>query len=271
MLSIRTPSPGITIPSPDSSGENHLLSALPLNERQRIVPHLESVRLHKGDIVNECHGRLSHAYFPTSSIISLVHVLEDGASTEFASVGNEGMLGIALFMGGDPMLNEAVVQREGYAYRLPAQFLRHEFARSEEVRRLLLRYTQFLVTQAAQVAVCNRHHTVPQQLCRWLLLNLDRSPGSELQVTHQTIADMLGVRRESISEAASNLRSRWLIECGRGHITVLDRKGLEDAACECYSVMDREYQRLLSSRTTKTVVSFQNRKRILHCAEKRPR
>lgn len=242
--------------SPSSPRENHLLGALPSDAWQRLLPHLELVRLKLGDVVYECGGKLSHAYFPTSAIVSLLYVLEDGASAEIAVVGNDGMLGVALFMGGETMPNRAVVQSEGYAYRLRSQLLKNEFNRFGSMERLLLRYSQSLLTQMSQTAVCNRHHTVQQQLCRWLLVTLDRLPSNELLMTQELIANMLGVRREGVTEAAGKLQRQGLIKYSRGHITVIDRHGLEEAACECYRVVKCEHQRLLPARTPEPIEEF---------------
>jgi hypothetical protein len=199
---------------------------------------------------------LSHAYFPTSAIVSLLNVLEKGASTEFAVVGNEGVLGIALIMGGETMPNRAEVQSAGYAHRLRAQLLKNEFNNCETLVKLLLRYSQLLMTQAGQTAVCNRHHTIIEQLSRWLLSSLDRLPSSELLVTHEMIANMLGVRREGVSAAVGKLQRSHLIKCRRGRITVIDRERLEEAACECYSVVKSEQQRLFPSICTEPVKEF---------------
>jgi len=198
-----------------------------------------------GEALYESGERLQHVYFPTTSIVSLLYVMEDGASAEIAVVGNEGILGISLFMGGETTPSRAVVQSAGYGYRLKAKQLKEEFNRGGPVLRLLLRYTQALITQMAQTAVCNRHHSVRQQLCRWLLLSLDRLPGDELIMTHELIANMLGVRREGVTEAAGNLQHDGMIRYSRGRITVLDRPKLEQAVCECYAVVKKEYDRLL--------------------------
>lgn len=198
-----------------------------------------------GEALYESGERLQHVYFPTTSIVSLLYVMEDGASAEIAVVGNEGILGISLFMGGETTPSRAVVQSAGYGYRLKAKQLKDEFNRGGPVLRLLLRYTQALITQMAQTAVCNRHHSVRQQLCRWLLLSLDRLPGDELIMTHELIANMLGVRREGVTEAAGNLQHDGMIRYSRGRITVLDRPKLEQAVCECYAVVKKEYDRLL--------------------------
>ncbi|KAA0999017.1 Crp/Fnr family transcriptional regulator [Paraburkholderia panacisoli] len=227
------------------SGENHLLSVLPEAERSRVTPHLVPVEMPLGQVVYESGDRLDHVYFPTTSIISLLYVMEDGASAEIAIVGNEGIIGIALFMGGETTPNRAVVQSAGRAYRLDARILKEEFHRAGPVQRLLLRYTQALITQMAQTAVCNRHHSIDQQLCRWLLLSMDRLPSNELKMTQELIANMLGVRRSGVTEAALKLQDAGLIRYGHGHIEVLDRPGLEKRVCECYSVVKREFDRLL--------------------------
>ena len=199
-----------------------------------------------GEALYESGGRLQHVYFPTTSIISLLYVMEDGASAEIAVVGNEGILGISLFMGGETTPSRAVVQSAGFGYRLKALLLKQEFNRAGAVMHLLLRYTQALITQMAQTAVCNRHHSVEQQLCRWLLLSLDRLTTTELSMTQELIANMLGVRREGVTEAAGKLQKQGLIKYSRGRITVLDRPGLEKEVCECYAVVKKEFDRLLS-------------------------
>ncbi|ANB72662.1 Crp/Fnr family transcriptional regulator [Paraburkholderia phytofirmans OLGA172] len=227
------------------SGENHLLSVLPEAERTRVAPHLVPVEMPLGQVVYESGDRLDHVYFPTTSIVSLLYVMEDGASAEIAIVGNEGIVGIALFMGGETTPNRAVVQSAGRAYRLDARILKEEFHRAGPVQRLLLRYTQALITQMAQTAVCNRHHSIDQQLCRWLLLSMDRLPSNELKMTQELIANMLGVRRSGVTEAALKLQEAGLIRYGHGHIEVLDRPGLEKRVCECYGVVKREFDRLL--------------------------
>jgi CRP-like cAMP-binding protein len=225
--------------------QNHLLAALPAVEYERLLPHLELVPMPLGEALCESGGRLQHVYFPTTCIVSLLYVLEDGASAEIAVVGNEGVLGISLFMGGETTPSRAVVQSAGYGYRLKAQLLKQEFSRAGSVQYLLLRYTQALITQMAQTAVCNRHHSVDQQLCRWLLLSLDRLDTHELIMTQELIANMLGVRREGVTEAAGKLHRAGLIDYHRGHITVLDRSGLEARVCECYHVVKTEFDRLL--------------------------
>lgn len=225
--------------------DNHLLAALPEDEYGRIAPYLELVSLPLGDALYESGIALHHVYFPTTSIVSMLYVMVDGASAEIAVVGNEGMIGVAMFMGGETMPNRAVVQSAGHAYRLQGQRLKAEFNRTGRLHYLLLRYTQALLTQMAQTAVCNRHHSLDQQLCRWLLLSLDRLPTSQLVMTQELIANMLGVRREGVTEAAGNLQRAGLINYQRGHITVLDRPGLEARACECYAVVKKEFDRLL--------------------------
>ena len=225
--------------------QNHLLVALRAAERERLYPHLHLVEMPLGKVVSEPGDLLQYAYFPTDCIVSLLYVLEDGASTEISIVGNEGLVGIALFMGGDTTPRRAVVQSAGHAYRLPGQVLREEFHRDGAIRLLLLRYTQALITQMAQTVVCNRHHSVDQQLCRWLLLALDRLPSNELTVTQELIAHLLGVRREGVTAAVGKLQRLGVISHSRGHITVLDRPALERLSCECYAVVKRETDRLL--------------------------
>jgi len=229
---------------------NHLLAALPAAECERLFPDMELVPMPLGNVLYESGSQLKHVYFPTTSIVSLLYVLEDGASAEIAVVGNEGMIGIALFMGGETTPSRAVVQSAGHAYRLKGQLLKQEFSRSGAMQHLLLRYTQALITQMAQTAVCNRHHSLDQQLCRWLLLSLDRLPSNELRMTQELIANMLGVRREGVTEAAGKLQSAGLIQYNRGHIVVLDRSGLEAKVCECYDVVKREFDRLLPNALT---------------------
>ena len=225
--------------------QNHLLEALPAEERKRIFPMLELVPLPLGHTVCEPGVPMRHVYFPTTCIVSLLYVMEDGASAEIAVVGNEGIVGVSLFMGGETTTSRAVVQSAGHAYRLQGQLLKDAFFRAGPMQRLLLRYTQALLTQMAQTAVCNRHHSVDQQLCRWLLLSLDRLPSNELTMTQELIANMLGVRREGVTEAAGNLQHAGLIEYHRGRITVVDRPGLEARVCECYEVVKKEFDRLL--------------------------
>jgi CRP-like cAMP-binding protein len=226
--------------------ENHLLAGLPAADYERLSPHLELVHMPLGEVLYESGGRLQHVYFPTTSIVSLLYVMADGASAEIAVVGNEGVLGISLFMGGETTPSRAVVQSAGYGYRLKSQLLKQEFKRAGPMMHLLLRYTQALITQMSQTAVCNRHHSVEQQLCRWLLLSLDRLASFELTMTQELIANMLGVRREGVTEAAGKLRHAGVIRYNRGRITVLDRPRLEQEVCECYSVVKKEFDRLLS-------------------------
>lgn len=224
--------------------QNHLLAALPDADFARLAQHLELMPMPLGEILCEPGEKLHHAYFPTNSIVSLQYATESGATVEIAGVGNEGVIGIALFMGGDAATNSAVVQTAGHAYRLEGKLLQQEFKRGEVMQRLLLRYTQALMTQTSQTAVCNRHHSVDQQLSRWLLVTLDRLASNELVMTQEMIAGMLGVRREGITEAAGKLQRQGLINYRRGHITVLDRGGLEARACECYAVVKTEFNRL---------------------------
>jgi CRP-like cAMP-binding protein len=211
----------------------------------RLAPHLVPVDMTLGQVVYESGDRQRFVYFPATSIVSLLYVMEDGASAEIAIVGNEGLIGIALFMGGETTPSRAIVQSAGAAFRLDAQILKEEFIRGGPVQRLLLRYTQALITQMAQTAVCNRHHSIDQQLCRWLLLSVDRLPSNELKMTQELIANMLGVRRSGVTEAALKLQDAGLIRYGHGHIQVLDRPGLEKRVCECYRVVKREFDRLL--------------------------
>ncbi|MDP3608224.1 MAG: Crp/Fnr family transcriptional regulator [Methylophilus sp.] len=225
--------------------QNLLLNALPDEDFERIKPMLELVEMPLGLVLYESGGQLRHVYFPTTSIVSLLYVLENGASAEIAVVGNEGILGISLFMGGETTPSRAVVQSAGYGYRMSAKNLKEEFKRAGNMMRLLLRYTQALITQMAQTAVCNRHHTVEQQLCRWLLLSMDRLSGDQLNMTQELIANMLGVRREGVTEAARKLQNEGLIQYARGHIKVIDRPGLENRSCECYQVVKTEFDRLL--------------------------
>jgi CRP-like cAMP-binding protein len=233
------------VSSPHVPTQNHLLAALPAADYARLLPDLELTTMPLGQALYESGGHLQHVYFPTTSIVSLLYVMADGASAEIAVVGNEGILGISLFMGGETTPSRAVVQSAGHGYRLRAQLLKNEFNRAGPMLHLLLRYTQALITQMAQTAVCNRHHAVEQQLCRWLLLSLDRLDGNELQMTQELIANMLGVRREGITEAAGRLQRAGLIRYGRGRITVLDRPRLEKEVCECYRVVKKEFDRLL--------------------------
>jgi len=228
-----------------SPRQNHLLDALPSSDYERLAPHLELIPMKLGDVLYESGVQLSYVYFPTTSILSLLYVMEDGASAEIAIVGNEGILGISLFMGGETTPSRAVVQSAGHAFRLKAELLKNEFGRFGPTMHLLLRYTQALITQMAQTAVCNRHHSVDQQLCRWLLLSLDRLQTNELSMTQELIANMLGVRREGVTEAAGKLQDVGLISYRRGRISVLDRPGLEARSCECYQVVKTEFDRLL--------------------------
>lgn len=227
-----------------------LLAALPEADWARWAPLMEPIDLRLGMVLYESGCKPTHVYFPISAIVSLLHVLEDGASTEIAVVGKEGLIGVSLFMGGDSTPSRAVVQSAGQGFKLRADLFRQAFHESGPVLHLLLRYTQALITQMAQTAVCNRHHTLDQQLCRWLLLSLDRLSGNELVMTQELIANMLGVRREGVTEAAGHLQQDGLIRYQRGHITVLDRHGLELRTCECYAVVKAEYDRLLPSRVT---------------------
>ena len=224
---------------------NHLLAALPAVVQHRLVPSLELVPMPLGMVLYEPGDTMRHVYFPTDSIVSLLYVMEDGASAEISVVGNEGLIGIALFMGGLSTPSRAIVQSAGHAYRMLGQKLKDEFNRHGELMVLLLRYTQALITQMAQTAVCNRHHSIDQQLCRWLLLSLDRLTDNQLTMTQELIANMLGVRREGVTEAAGRLQKLGVIEYSRGHITVLDRHKLEELSCECYAVVKRETDRLL--------------------------
>ena len=226
--------------------QNRLLGAFPAAERERLYPFLEIVPMPLGKVLYESGDRMRHVYFPTDSIVSLLYVLADRASAEISVVGNEGVIGIALFMGGDTTPSRAIVQSAGFAYRLAGQLLKDEFHRSGEVQLLLLRYTQALITQMAQTAVCNRHHSVNQQLCRWLLLSLDRLAGDQLVMTQELIANMLGVRREGVTEAAGRLHKLGVIRYARGRITVLNRPKLEELCCECYAVVKKESDRLLA-------------------------
>jgi CRP-like cAMP-binding protein len=234
-------------PSPDPR-QNHLLAVLPAPELERWLAQLEPVTLTLGQVLYESGVALEHVYFPTTAIVSLLYVMEDGASAEIAVVGNEGVVGVSLFMGGESTPSRAVVQNAGQGFRLRAQLMKVEFNRAGPVMHLLLRYTQALITQMAQTAVCNRHHSLDQQLCRWLLLSLDRLRGNELVMTQELIANMLGVRREGVTEGALKLQQAGLIRYARGRITVLDRTALEKRTCECYAVVRKEYDRLLPNR-----------------------
>ena len=233
------------MPTPDSPNQNHLLAALPTTEFERLAGHLEPVPMPLGKVLFEPGGQLQHAYFPTTAIVSLHYVMESGASAETAGAGNEGVVGISLFMGGDTTPSSAVVKTAGHAYRLESGLLKQEFSRGGLMQRLLLRYTQALMTQMTQTAACNRHHSVEQQLCRWLLSTVDRATSHELVMTQDLVASMLGVRREGITEAAGKLQHAGLIRYRRGHIAVLDRAGLERRVCECYAVVKTELNRLL--------------------------
>lgn len=226
--------------------QNRLLAALPIEVQERLIPQLELIVLPLGKVVYESGDSLQYVYFPTDAIISLLYVMEDGASAEISVVGNEGLVGIAVFMGGESTPSRAIVQSAGHAYRLAGHRLKSEFNRHGEMMQLLLRYTQALITQMAQTAVCNRHHSIDQQLCRWLLLSLDRLPSNQLIMTQELIANMLGVRREGVTEAAGKLQKLGVIEYSRGHIEVLDRAKLEALCCECYAVVKKETDRLLA-------------------------
>ena len=232
-----------------SPRQNHLLASLPAADYERLLPDLELIPMPLGWAVYEAGGPQGYVYFPTTSIVSLLYVMESGASAEIAITGNEGLVGISLFMGGESTPSRAVVQSAGHSYRLKASVLKKEFAVGGALQHLALRFTQALITQMAQTAVCNRHHSVEQQLCRWLLLSLDRLPSNELAMTQELIANMLGVRREGVTEAAGKLQEAGLIRYSRGHITVLDRPNLEKRVCECYAVVKREMDRLLPDKT----------------------
>lgn len=234
--------------TPSDPLQNRLLAALPAEEWARWQPALEPVNMPLGTVLYESGMAMSHVYFPTTAIVSLLYVLKDGASAEIAVVGNEGIVGISLFMGGETTPSRSVVQSAGRGFRMRGQTLKEEFDRSGPVLHLLLRYTQALITQMAQTAVCNRHHSLDQQLCRWLLLSLERLSGNELVMTQELIANMLGVRREGVTEAAMSLQRAGLIRYRRGRITVIDRPGLEQRTCECYAVVRKEYERLLPQR-----------------------
>lgn len=228
--------------------KNHLLAVLPPEALARWQAHLEPVELPLAKVLYESGGQMTHVYFPTTAIVSLLYVMENGGSAEIAVVGQEGIVGISLFMGGESTPSRAVVQSAGVGFRLRANYMMEEFNRGGPAMHVLLRYTQALITQMAQTAVCNRHHTLDQQLCRWLLLSIDRLPSNELVMTQELIANMLGVRREGVTEAAGRLQHDGLIQYRRGHITVLDRVGLEKRSCECYGVVRKEYDRLLPAR-----------------------
>jgi len=229
--------------------KNHLLAALPTAEWNRWAPSIERVDMPLGQVLYESGVALNYVYFPLTSIVSLLYVMENGASAEIAVVGNEGIVGVSLFMGGESTPSRAVVQSAGVGCRLKAALMKTEFDKAGAALHLLLRYTQALITQMAQTAVCNRHHSLDQQLCRWLLLSLDRLQGNELVMTQELIANMLGVRREGVTEGALKLQKAGLIQYSRGRITVLNRKGVESRTCECYAVVKREYDRLLPAPT----------------------
>ena len=229
----------------NSLNANRLLAALPEQNYAALAPHLELVPMPLGKAVYESGAKQAYVYFPTTSIVSLLYVLENGSSAEIAVTGFEGLVGIALFMGGETTPSRAVVQSAGHGYRLKASVLKTQFEKGGELQHLLLLYTQALITQMTQTAVCNRHHSVDQQLCRWLLLMLDRLPANELVMTQELIANMLGVRREGVTEAAGKLQAEGLIRYSRGHITIADRTPLEARVCECYAVVKKEYDRLL--------------------------
>jgi CRP-like cAMP-binding protein len=237
------------MPAPHSPKQNHLLAALPAADYKRLLPKLEHLPLILGQVLYESGGEQEYVYFPTDSIVSLLYVMQNGSSAEIAVVGNEGLVGVALFMGGETTPSRAVVQSAGHAYRCRNSVLIREFERGGPLQHLLLHYTLALIAQMSQTAACNRHHTVEQQLCRWLLLSLDRLPSNELTMTQALIANMLGVRREGVTEAAGHLQAAGLIHYCRGRITVLDRAKLEARVCECYAVVKRESDRLLSGKT----------------------
>lgn len=234
------------ISQPASPRENKLLGALPDDDLERLMPHLEYVHLRLGEVLYEPGGTMRHVYFPTDAIVSLLYVMSSGASAEISVVGNDGMIGIALFMGGESTSSRAIVQSAGAAFRMRGQVFKTEFNRHGIMMQVLLRYTQALITQMAQTAVCNRHHSIEQQLCRWLLLSLDRLPSNRLKMTQELIANMLGVRREGVTEAAGRLQRLGVIEYKRGRITVTDRPQLERLCCECYAVVRAETDRLLA-------------------------
>jgi CRP-like cAMP-binding protein len=235
----------VPVDAPTNPKHNHLLAALPHDQWQRWLPHLEHVDLPLGQVLYEAGGTLSHVYFPTTAIVSLLYVMQNGESAEIAVVGNEGVVGVSLFMGGDSTASRARVQSAGGAFRLTAPLMKEEFNRAGPVLHLLLRYTQALMTQMVQTAACNKHHSLDQQLCRWLLLSLDRLQGPEMQMTRELIANMLGVRPETATEGALKLQNAGLVDYTRGRILVLDREGLEKRVCECYAVVRQEYDRLL--------------------------
>jgi CRP-like cAMP-binding protein len=234
------------MPLAHDPNQNRIIAALPTAEFERLAPHLELVPMLLGETLYNPGGQLQHVYFPTTAIVSLFYVMRSGSSAEIAGVGNEGMLGVSLFMTGDTTSSSAVVQTAGHGYRLPGELLKEEFHRAGPMQLLLLRYTQALLTQMFQTGACNRHHSIEQQLCRWLLLTLDRLPSNELILTQELVACALGVRREGITEAAGRLQRTGVIRYRRGHIAVLERSGLEAGACECYEVVRKEMARLLS-------------------------
>ena len=240
------PAPGVP---PASPHDNRLLAALPADELERLLPHLELVHMPLGEVIYESGSKQDYVYFPTTAIVSLLYVMEDGSSAEIAVVGNEGMVGVVLFMGGETTPSRAMVYSEGHVYRMPGHRLKGEFHRAAGLQQVLLRYTQSLLTQMAQTAVCNRHHSLEQQLCRLILLTLDRLASNELVMTQELGASMLGVRREGVTEAARKLQGLQVIRYSRGRITVVDRLGLEAHACECYEVVKRESDRLLPARS----------------------
>lgn len=246
---------------PPSPLHNHLLAALPAAVQERLFPHLELQDLPLGKVLYESGDAMRYVYFPSDAIISLLYVMEDGASAEISVVGNEGLIGVEVFMGGESTPSRAVVQSAGTVYRLSGQRIKDEFNRHGEMLQLMLRYTQALITQMAQTAVCNRHHSIDQQLCRWLLLSLDRLPSNQLTMTQEMIANMLGVRREGVTEAAGRLQKKGVIEYSRGHITVLDRARLEELSCECYAVVKKETDRLLPYVPSRPGVSFGRQRR----------
>jgi CRP-like cAMP-binding protein len=234
---------------PLDRNQNHLLAVIPAAEWKRLSRHVEPVELSLGQVLYESGATMTDMYFPTTAIISLLYVMENGSSAEIAVVGNEGLVGVSLFMGGESTPSRAVVQSAGSGFKVEAQIMKDEFNKAGPVMHLLLRYTQALITQMAQTAVCNRHHSLDQQLCRWLLLSLDRLKGSDLLMTQELIANMLGVRREGVTEAAMQLQAAGIIRYTRGRISVLDRPGLERRTCECYAVVKKEYDRLLPAQT----------------------
>lgn len=226
--------------------QNHILAGLPEKEYLELSPHLKLIELSLGEVIYKPNTKRSHVYFPTTAIVSMLHIMENGDSGEFAVIGNEGIVGVTLFMGSETTINWGIVQSAGYSYQLPALQLITVFERYRSIRYLLLRYTQSLLVQMAQTAVCNRHHTIDQQFCRWLLMSLDRLPDNHLVITQELIANILGVRRESVSKAANSIQSAGLIKYHRGHITVIDRDGVEKRVCECYAEVKKETSHLLS-------------------------